>query len=150
MVSNTSDERKYPVRPIIYTDDDVLWLENGLPCPIGNDLYPGCIVFFDSQPRSVSGILIDAASEQLLPALTGRAVEQPGDDNGEFPAPEILYIPEEDVLWLRNGFPALDGMELFPGCTVFLEGQRGNVSGIRFDSAKEMLLPFLLRGGLGS
>lgn len=144
MASDSSDKSKCPVQPIIYTDDDALWLENGLPCPIGHDLYPGCIVFFDSQPRRVSGILIDAASEQLLPALTGGDIEQPSADNGEYPAPEILYIPEEDVLWLRNGFPVLDGMELFPGCTVFLERQQGFVSGIRFDSAREILLPLLL------
>ena len=88
--------------------------------------------------------MFDSAREQLLPPLLGTDAPQTKSIAGKGSTPDITYISSEDVLWLRTGFSTDNGMELFPGCTVFFDGNRGNVSGIRFDSAKKLLLPVLL------
>ena len=56
--------------------------------------------------------------------------------------PEIKYDEESDTLWIGNGRPSPNGMDLFDGCVVFFDRER-RVSGIMFEDARELLLPFL-------
>lgn len=56
--------------------------------------------------------------------------------------PEIKYDVESDTLWVGNGRPSPNGMDLFDGCVVFFDQER-RVSGIMFEDARELLLPFL-------
>lgn len=56
--------------------------------------------------------------------------------------PEIKYDEESGTLWIGNGRPAPNGMDLFDGCVVFFDKDR-RVSGIMFEDARELLLPFL-------
>lgn len=57
-------------------------------------------------------------------------------------APEIKYDEESDTLWIGNGRPSPNGMDLFDGCVVFFDSDR-QVSGIMLEDAREVLLPFL-------
>lgn len=145
MVSHTDDVGEFPIRKMIYySKGDVFFLANGLPSDYEEELYPGCSVSYEYETRRVADVVFDSARDQLLPPLLGGDAPQIDNASSNAPNPEITYIPGEDVLWLRNGSPTDDVMELFPGCTVFFDGQTGNVSGIRFDSAKKLLLPVLL------
>ena len=130
-----------------YPKEDLFFLANGLHSDYEEELYPGCYVSYEYETRRVADVVVDSAREQLLPPLLGSDTTQFAKTGGKAPNPKITYVPGEDVLWLRNGSPTDDEMELFPGCTVFFDGQTGNVSGIRFDSAKELLLPVLLGEG---
>ena len=56
--------------------------------------------------------------------------------------PEIRYDEESDTLWIGNGRPVPNGMDLFDGCVVFFDQDR-RVSGIMVEDARELLLPFL-------
>lgn len=56
--------------------------------------------------------------------------------------PEIRYDQESDTLWIGNGRPVPNGMDLFDGCVVFFDQDR-RVSGIMIEDAMELLLPFL-------
>ncbi len=153
MSINTSDDGKYPARNIEYNQqDDILLLANGLPSIYEEELYSGCSVSYDNQTGRVTDIVIEAAKEAFLPILVSIApvrlsqmdtMAQWGG-NSNLVYPEISYSPIDDVLWLGNGLPIQHSMELFPECTVFFSRPGGDVSGIRFDSAKEMLLPCLL------
>ena len=51
-------------------ESDTLWIGNGKPVPNGEDLFDGCVVFFDKD-RRVSGIMFEDAKELLLPLLSG-------------------------------------------------------------------------------
>ena len=57
-------------------------------------------------------------------------------------APEIKYDAESDTLWIGNGRPSPNGMDLFDGCVVFFDRER-RVSGVMLEDARELLLPFL-------
>ena len=57
-------------------------------------------------------------------------------------APEIKYDAESDTLWIGNGLPSPNGMDLFDGCVVFFDKER-RVSGVMLEDARELLLPFL-------
>ncbi len=57
-------------------------------------------------------------------------------------SPEIEYDEESDTLWLGNGMPAPNGMDLFDGCVVFFDQER-RVTGIMVEDARELLLPYL-------
>jgi hypothetical protein len=145
MISDTGGGGKFPVKKMTYySKGDLFFLANGLPSDYEEELYPGCSVSYDHKTRRVADVAFDSASEQLLPVLMGGDAPQLSDNGGKFPKPDITYISEDDVLWLRNGFSTDNEMELFPGCAVFFDGQTGNVSGIRIDSAKALLLPVLL------
>ena len=145
MVSHTGDGGKFPVKKMVYySKGDVFLLANGLPSDYEEELYPGCSVSYEHETRRVADVVFDSARDQLLPPLLGTDAPQTKNIGGKGSNPEITYIPGDDVLWLRNGFPADDEMELFPGCTVFFDGNTGSVSGIRFDSARKLLLPVLL------
>ena len=56
--------------------------------------------------------------------------------------PEIKYDEESDTLWMGNGKPVPNGMDLFDGCVVFFDKDK-RVSGIMLEDARELLLPFL-------
>ena len=145
MVSHTGDGGKFPVKKTVYySKGDVFFLSNGLPSDYEEELYPGCSVSYEYETRRVADVVFDSARDQLLPPLLGTDAPQIKGIGSKESNSEITYIPGEDVLWLRNGSPTDDEMELFSGCTVFFDGNTGSVSGIRFDSAKKLLLPVLL------
>ena len=145
MVSHTGNVGEFPIRKMIYySKGDVFFLANGLPSDYEEELYPGCSVSYEYDTKRVADVVFDSARDQLLPPLLETDAPQTKSIGSKESNPEITYMPGEDVLWLRNGSPTDDEMELFPGCTVFFDGQTGNVSGIRFDSAKKLLLPVLL------
>ena len=56
--------------------------------------------------------------------------------------PEIRYDEESDTLWIGNGKPVPNGEDLFDGCVVLFDKDR-RVSGIMFEDARGLLLPFL-------
>lgn len=70
------------------------------------------------------------------------AAKAPPPITPECLTPEIKYDEESDTLWIGNGRPSPNGMDLFDGCVVFFD-QKRRVSGIMFEDAKELLLPFL-------
>ena len=51
----------------------------------------------------------------MLDARYDKKLSKPADLNCK-----IDYDDESDPLWLGNGKPAPGGMDLFPGCIVFL------------------------------
>lgn len=75
MLSDTSHDRKFLTpsdlaREIEYDEEsDTLWLGNGKPAPGGMDLFPGCIVFFDGDGRTVTGVMLRGARHLLTPHL---------------------------------------------------------------------------------
>ena len=75
-------ESSMPVTPASFTpeirydeESDTLWVGNGKPVPNGEDLFDGCVVFFDKN-RRVSGIMFEDARELLLPILSGERKKQ--------------------------------------------------------------------------
>ena len=79
MLSDTGNNRKLLTpddlkREIEYDEEsDTLWLGNGKPAPGGMDLFPGCIVFFDADGRTVTGIMLQDARNLLHPYLYDNA-----------------------------------------------------------------------------
>ena len=96
-----------------YPKGDVFFLANGLPSDYEEELYPGCSVSYEYDTKRVADVVFDSAREQLLPPLLGSDALQIANTGGKAPNPDITYIPGEDVLWLRNGAPTDDEMELF-------------------------------------
>ena len=123
-------------------ESDTLWVGNGGPVPNGMNLSPRCLVFFDSWCESANTFTFDDAQEILLPVLLG---EVTGEVHYEGPedAAALTYDRATDTLRLWNG--RLDGerMEIFPGCSVFLEDERGVVSSLTLERAAELLIPVL-------
>ena len=84
MLSDAGHQNKFLTpsdieREIEYDEEsDTLWLGNGKPAPGGMDLFPGCIVFFDRDGRTVTGIMIRGAKRLLQPHLLGNASHQNG------------------------------------------------------------------------
>ena len=130
-------------KDISYTwEDDILWVGNRGPVPGGMDLSLRCIVFFDSGCFNANAFTFDEAKKILLPVLLG---EVTGEVRYEGPedAAALTYDRATDTLRLWNG--RLDGerMEIFPGCSVFLEDERGVVSSLTLERAAELLIPVL-------
>ena len=48
---------------------DVLWLGNGLPTPVGDDMAENVTVFFDMEMTQPNAVMIEHAAEILLPIL---------------------------------------------------------------------------------
>lgn len=141
---NAEPHAQPPVAPdIVYTwDDDTLWVGNGGAVPGGMDLSLRCIVFFGPGCIEANAFTFDEAKEILLPVLTGEVtgeVRYEGQDEDA----AMTYDPESDTLRLWNG--RLDGerKEIFPGCSVFLEDERGVVSSLTLERAAELLIPVL-------
>ena len=63
--------------------------------------------------------------------------------------PEIKYDEELHTLWIGNGRPSPNGMDLFDGCVVFFDTDR-RVSGFMLEDAREVLIPFLRGNAIGS
>lgn len=83
-----ADESHVPATPdslapeIRYDEEsDTLWIGNGKSVPNGEDLFDGCVVFFDTD-RRVSGIMFEDARELLLPILSGEYKKQPKGSHG--------------------------------------------------------------------
>ncbi len=53
-----------------FKDTDTLWLDNGQPAPVGDDIKENITVFFDLEATQPNGVLIEHAAELLLPVLT--------------------------------------------------------------------------------
>ena len=79
MLSGTRHQNKFLTpsdleREIEYDEEsDTLWLGNGKPAPGGMDLFPGCIVFFDKDGKTVTGVMLRGAKHLLHPVLYGDA-----------------------------------------------------------------------------
>ena len=67
-----------------FKDTDTLWLSNGLPTPVGEDISENVIVFFDMEVSQPNGVLIEHAAELLLPVL--QAAMQSSEESAEKPA----------------------------------------------------------------
>jgi len=84
VLSDTGHQNKFLTpsdleREIEYDEEsDTLWLGNGKPAPGGMDLFPGCIVFFDKDGRTVTGVMLRGAKRLLNPHLLGDASRHKG------------------------------------------------------------------------
>ena len=84
MLSDTGHGKKFLTpadldREIEYDEEsDTLWLGNGKPAPGGMDLFPGCIVFFDGDGRTVTGIMLRGAKRLLHPCFHNDDASQNG------------------------------------------------------------------------
>ena len=130
-------------RHISYTwEDDILWVGNGGPAPGGIDLSLRCIVFFDPGCVNANAFTFDEAGKILLPLLRGEVtgpVQYEGADENAL----IAYTSESDTLRIWNGLPELVRKDIFAGCGVFLERDKGLVAAIILERAAELLLPVL-------
>lgn len=79
----------------------------------------------------------------MLDARNDKKLSTPADLNCE-----IDYDDESDTLWLGNGKPAPDGMDLFPGCIVFFDGDGRTVTGVMLRGARRLLQPYFDAGAL--
>lgn len=79
----------------------------------------------------------------MLDARHDKKLSQPAGLNCE-----IDYDDESDTLWLGNGKPAPGGMDLFPGCIVFFDGDGRTVTGVMLRGAKRLLQPHFDADGL--
>ena len=77
----------------------------------------------------------------MLDARHDKKLSTPADLNCE-----IDYDDESDTLWLGNGKPAPGGMDLFPGCIVFFDGDGRTVTGVMLRGAKRLLQPHFNTG----
>lgn len=141
---NTEHQAQPPVTPhIAYSwEDDVLWVGNRGPVPGGIDLSLRCIVFFDPGCVNANAFTFDEAGKILLPILRGE-VTGPVQYEGANENAIITYLPESDTLRIRNGLPERVRKDIFAGCGVFLERDKGLVAAIVLERAAELLIPVL-------
>ena len=52
-----------------HAESDTLWLGNGLPIPVGDDIAANVTVFFDMEMTQPNAVMIEHAAEILLPVL---------------------------------------------------------------------------------
>ena len=52
-----------------HEQSDTLWLGNGLPTPVGDDIAENVTVFFDMEETQPNAVMIEHAAEILLPIL---------------------------------------------------------------------------------
>lgn len=74
-----------------------------------------------------------------------RAVSVPLGDSDARPK-IVQYDEESDTLWIGNGGPVPNGMDVFDGCVVFSNVDR-RVNGIMIEDARDLLLNALLGEG---
>ena len=55
----------------------------------------------------------------------------------------VQYDEETDTLWIGNGAPVPNGMDVFDGCVVFSNVDR-RINGIMIEDARELLLGALM------
>ena len=58
----------------------------------------------------------------------------------------VQYDEESDTLWIGNGGPVPNGMDVFDGCVVFSNVDR-RINGIMIEDARDLLLNALLGEG---
>ncbi len=56
-----------------HRESDTLWLGNGLPTPLGDDIAENVTVFFDMEETQPNAVMIEHAAELLLPILQATA-----------------------------------------------------------------------------
>ena len=56
-----------------HRESDTLWLGNGLPTPVGDDIAENVTVFFDMEETQPNAVMIEHAAELLLPILQAAA-----------------------------------------------------------------------------
>ena len=141
---NAEHHAQPPVTPhISYSwEDDTLWVGNRGPVPGGIDLSLRCIVFFDPGCVNANAFTFDEAGKILLPILRGE-VTGPVQYEGADENATITYLPESDTLRIRNGLPERVRKDIFAGCGVFLERDKGLVAAIVLERAAELLIPVL-------
>ena len=130
-------------RHISYTwDDDILWVGNGGPPAGGIDLSRRCIVFFGPGCVDANVFTFDDARDILLPILQGQVT---GEIRYEGPDQDavMVYDRASDTLRLQNSRPDRVRKDIFDGCSVFLERDKGLVSAIVLERAAALLLPVL-------
>ena len=60
------------------------------------------------------------------------------------PRPKVVeYDEDSDTLWIGNGAPVPNGMQMFDGCVVFSNVDR-LINGIMIEDARALLLAVLL------
>lgn len=65
-----SDRREDNMLEIDYhAEADVIWLGNGQPTPVGDDIAENVTVFFDMEETQPNAVMIEHAAEILLPIL---------------------------------------------------------------------------------
>ena len=63
------------------------------------------------------------------------------------PRPKVVeYDEDSDTLWIGNGDPVPNGMQMFDGCVVFSNVDR-LINGIMIDNARDLLLGVLMGEG---
>ena len=67
-----------------HQESDTLWLGNGLPTPVGDDVAENVTVFFDMDETQPNAVMIEHAAELLLPIL--QAAMQSPEEAAEKPA----------------------------------------------------------------
>lgn len=141
---STQHNTQSPVtREISYDwEDDTLWVGNGGSPSGGIDLSPRCIVFFDPGCVNANAFTFDDAREIILPVLQGQVTREIRYEGPEEDA-VMIYDRETDTLRLQNSLPNLVRKDIFDGCSVFLERDKGLVSAIVLERAAELLLPVL-------
>ena len=123
-------------------ETDTLFVGNGGPIPGGMNLSPLCLIHFGPRVENANAFVFEAAQEILLPVLQGEVTGEVRYEGPEDSA-ALTYDRATDTLRLWNG--RLDGerMEIFPGCSVFLEDEQGVVSSLTLERAAELLIPVL-------
>ena len=66
-----------------HQESDTLWLSNGLPTPVGDDIAENVTVFFDMDETQPNAVMIEHAAELLLPLL--QSAMQAKGEAGEKP-----------------------------------------------------------------
>ena len=142
-----------------FSDTDTLWLSNGLPTPVGEDISENVIVFFDMEMSQPNGVLIEHAAESVLPVL--QVEVESGQEKSKQPAQthnvsprnqqarlvtatklQIDYHPESDTLWLGNGQPTPNGEDIAEYVTAFFDDE-DQPNAVMIEHAAELLLPIL-------
>ncbi len=123
-------------------EDDILWVGNGGPPAGGIDLSRRCIVFFGPGCIDANAFTFDDARELLLPILQGQLT---GEIRYEGPDQDavMVYDRAADILRLQNSLPDRVRKDIFDGCSVFLERDKGLVSAITLANAAALLIPVL-------
>ena len=65
-----------------HEESDTLWLGNGLPTPVGDDLAENVTVFFDMDETQPNAVVIEHAAKLLLPILQS-AIQAREDATGQ-------------------------------------------------------------------
>ncbi len=154
-------------------ETDTLDLWNGLTASIGDDIAENVIVFFDNEGQYNGVTIEYAAKllvPYLTGAKETASVGKPkhrdefdAKDNGGPSKPNsvsveekaglmgdswnrklnIRYHQQSDTLWLANGLPTPNGVDIAENVTVFFDDD-DQPNGLMVEHAAELLLPVLM------